>query len=87
MTNRINLKMLRSKLTDLSSELPKDYVLSHYNTGGIWHLEITKESYDKNMDLIDHIHIVTSYSGTISETYHTIRVLYDVVHNIKEIEN
>ena len=83
MTNRINQKMLKSKLVDLSGELPKNYVLSHYNSGNIWHLEITEES-------DGHIHIVTSYHGTISETYHTIRALYDVITEInqnKEIEN
>ena len=73
--------MVRSKLTDLSSELGNGYTIGHYKTGSDYHLEITQEFMDKNSD-IDHINIITNYVGSISETYHTIRVLYDVVHNI-----
>jgi hypothetical protein len=84
MTNRINQKMVKSKLVALSSVLPKDYILTHGNSGGIWNFEIIQQDkggYCKT--------IVSSYSGTISETYHTITVLYDTVRNLnnKEIEN
>ena len=86
MTNRINQKMIKSKLVDLSSELPKNYVLSHYKTGSMYHIEITLEDYD----LVGKMHtiIISNYVGSISETYNVIRVLYDVVHSInnKEIE-
>jgi len=73
--SRITQKMYKSKLVALSSELPKDYVLSHYNSGNMYYLEITSEQ-------DGHINIVSSYAGTISETYHTLRVLYDVVRYI-----
>jgi len=82
MTNRINQKMVKSKLVDLSSELPKNYVLSHYKTGNLWHIEILKEHFNE-YNCKDHIQIISSYVGSISETYNVIRVLYDVVYSIK----
>ncbi len=73
--------MVKSKLVALSSELPKDYTLSHYKTGSNYYIEILQEQFNE-YGCKEHINIISSYVGSISETYNVIRVLYDVVHNI-----
>ena len=78
---RINQKMVKSKLVDLSSELPKDYTLSHYKIGSNYHIEILQEQFNE-YHCKERITIISSYVGSISETYNVIRVLYDVIHNI-----